>query len=189
MGKSIFGLIALLVAGALLFVYTKPAYSAAGDMQAQITQYQDALDKAAQLDALRQKLLAQYNAFSPDDVNRLQTLLPDHVDNIGLILDLDNLASRYGMALENVDVSTPSAASGGSAVGTVGANGLKYDSLSIHFATYGTYNNFRSFIADLERSLRLVDLTSLTISEQGSQPTGGVPAYRYDMTIKTYWLK
>ncbi len=193
MGKTLFALVCFALAGLVFFFYTKPAYATVGDLQAQIAQYQEALDKAAQLQALKQKLLTRFNSFAPDDVTRLQTFLPDHVDNIGLILDLDSLASHYGMALENVDVATAqSATAKQSAVGAIGPSAQKYDSLTLHFGTYGTYDNFRVFITDLEQSLRVVDLISLTIAQQSTPGATGPSsnsAYRYDMTIKTYWLK
>ncbi len=189
MGKTIIAVVIFVVAGFVFFFYTKPAYATVGDLQAQIAQYQQALDKAAQLQALKQKLLARDNSFNPSDLSRLQTMLPDHVDNIGLILELDNLASHYGMALENVDVATAqSGTSDQSAGAVVGASAQKYDSLTLHFATYGTYDNFRSFLTDLESSLRIVDLQALTLSAQGT-PGSSATAYHYDMTIKTYWLK
>lgn len=189
MGKTLFAILGFVAAGGIFFFYTKPAYATVGELQAQIAQYQEALDKAAQLQALKQKLMDRYNAFNPTDVSRLQTMLPDHVDNIGLILELDNLASRYGMALENVDVSAlQSDNNQQSVVETIGVSSQKYDSLTIHFATYGTYDNFRAFLRDLESSLRIVDLQLLTLSAQ-TTPGSSELAYGYQMTIKTYWLK
>lgn len=193
MGKTIFAIMGFTAALGVFFFYTKPTYATVGDLQAQIAQYQEALDKAAQLQALKQKLLARDNSFNPTDLARLQTMLPDHVDNIGLILELDNLASRYGMALENVDVAKAQSDTGKqSAAATIGASAQKYDSLTLHFATYGTYDNFRAFLKDLESSLRIVDLQALTIAAQGTPgaaPGASEATYRYEMTIKTYWLK
>src|SRR5690349_3483578 len=113
MGKMLTALVAFLLAGGIFFFYVKPAYSGPGtidtpsvvEMKSQIAQYNDALAKVQQLQQLKAKLLAKYNSFNPDDVNRLQTVIPDHVDNIGLILELDSLASHYGMSLENADIA------------------------------------------------------------------------------------
>src|SRR5579863_10495616 len=128
MGKTLFALIGLVAAGGIFFLYTQPAYSTVGDLQAQNAQYQEALDKAAQLQALKEKLLARDNSFNPTDLARLQTMLPDHVDNIGLILELDNLASHYGMALENVDVAAANTSAGTQpSVGAIVASPQKYD--------------------------------------------------------------
>ena len=193
MGKTIFAIIGFIAAGGVFFFYTKPAYATIGELQAQIAQYEEALDKAAELQARKKELMDRRNAFNQNDIIRLQTMLPDHVDNIRLILELDSLASHYGMALENVDVATsPSNTSDQSAVTTISASAQKYDSLVLHFTTYGTYDTFRAFLKDLETSLRTVDLGSLTLSAQGTSGSAAGAAgaaYRYEMSVKTFWLE
>ncbi len=200
MTKMLSAIVAFLLAAGIFFFYTKPAYTgpgtferpSVGEMKAQIAQYEDALQKVAELEQLKQKLLAKYNSYNPQDIERLETLLPDHVDNIGLILELDNLASRYGMTLENVDVNTEMfGASDGQSLGEgVAAIGdsQKYDSITLSFSTFGTYDKFKTFLQDLEASLRIVDLSELSFSAQESTG-GGAPTYNFDITIRTYWLK
>lgn len=190
MTRYIISLVLIIAAGAVFFLYTKPTYDGVQVQAAQITEYDSALDKAAQLQAVKQNLLSKYNNFAPNDLDRLQKLLPDHVDNIALILDLDNLAQRYGLGLENVDVSTPqSAVTSQTAVGAVGSASYKYDSATIKFATHGTYAKFRQFLDDLESSLRVVDLETLSISAGQGSGTGDEQAYDYGITLRTYWLK
>ena len=195
MGKSVFSIVALVLAGGIFFFYTKPTYDGAQEAQGRIDQYNAALNKAAELQQLKQTLLTRYNAFNPTDLDRLHKLLPDHVDNIALILDFDALGGRYGMGLENVDVSTPASAgtpSGGIAIG--GSSGQKYDSVTLGFSTRGTYQNFIQFLGGLEQSLRIVDLVSLALQPDGSgavQQGGGtsLPTYHNDVVLRTYWLR
>jgi Tfp pilus assembly protein PilO len=192
MVRYIISLVLVAAAAAIFVLYTRPTYDTVQVQALQIAQYDSALDKAAQLQAVKQNLLTKYNDFSPADLERLKKLLPDHVDNVALILDLDNLASHYGLGLSNVDVSTPaSAAVSKTAVGAIGAAGLKYDSLNIKFSTHGTYQQFSEFLRDLEASLRVVDLTSLSITGSGSQADTGSqePSYQYSVSLRTYWLK
>ncbi len=190
MTKTIISIIAVVLAGCIFFLYTRPTYDAAQVDQLQINQYNAALDKAAELQTIKQTLLSRYNAFSPSDIDRLQKLLPDHVDNVALILDLDNLASQYALPLENVDVATPANSTAGqSAIGSLGASGHKYDSLTIRFSTLGTYTQFLQFMTQLEASLRIVDLVSLALTGTGGTGINGDPAYHYDVTLRTYWLK
>jgi Tfp pilus assembly protein PilO len=116
-------------------------------------------------------------------------LLPDHVDNVRLILDLDNIASRRGMAMQNVVVSTPGAGqTTQTAVGTISSSKQKYDVLTTKFSTQGTYAAFQQLITDLETSLRIVDLIDLKIGE-GAEANGAEPLYSYEVTLRTYWLK
>jgi Tfp pilus assembly protein PilO len=198
--RLIFAILSVVLAGGIFFFYTSPTYDKVRVVQAQIDQYNAALDKAAQLQQLKQSLLSRYNAFNPNDLDRLQKLLPDHVDNVRLILDLDNLAARYGLALQNVDVSNSATqtAKSQTAIGAITASSQKYSWLTLKFGTRGTYDTFVRFLNDLESSLRIVDLVSLSISPDsnssvapaiGHVASPSEPTYVYDITLRTYWLK
>jgi Tfp pilus assembly protein PilO len=195
--RLIIAIVTTVLAGSVFFFYTQPAYDLVRTDQAQIDQYNQALDKAAQLQQLKQSLLARYNAFDPNNLDHLQKLLPDHVDNIGLILELDNLAGHYGLALQNVDVSTPGTQTPAAktAVGSVGVANQTYSSLTLTFSTQGAYDSFVQFMNDLQSSLRVVDIVSLTVSPVGTTNAAGrpgvpaQPVYTYQITLRTYWLK
>jgi len=186
--RYIFAILALVIAGVIFFWYTKPTYDGVGEIKAESAQYDAALEKASELQQLKQQLLSRYNSFTPSDLDRVQKLLPDHVDNVALILDLSNMASKYQMPIQNVDVSTPASTVGDTTgTATIGASGQKYDSVTIHFATQGTYANFMSLLTDLQQSLRVVDLVSLNLT--ASSNTAAAGQYGYDVTLRTYWLK
>jgi Tfp pilus assembly protein PilO len=187
--RYVLALVALIIAGAIFFWYTKPTYDSVQGIRDESAQYDQALAKANELQQLKQQLLTRYNSFSPTDLDHIQKLLPDHVDNVALILDLDNLAAQYQMPVENVDVSTPasSASSDSSGIATIGASGQKYNSVTIHFNTKGTYQNFQTLMTQLEHSLRIVDMVGLTLAPDSVN--GQANAYTFDVTLRTYWLK
>ncbi|MDO8522363.1 MAG: type 4a pilus biogenesis protein PilO [bacterium] len=197
--KIIISIVSLAIAGGVFFIYTESAYSNTQLLQTNIDRHNQALDKAAELKKLQETLLSRFNAFNKDEVDRLHKLLPDHVDNVRLILDLDHLASTFGMALQNVVISSPASESAGTTViGSIGAGKEKYDSLTLRFSTHGTYANFVAFMESLESSLRIVDLVALSLSPEapGSAAKGtNTPAaasessYKYDITVRTYWLR
>ena len=194
MFKMTLSVVGLVIAGGIFFFFTQPTYDAVKVLGREIGEYNQALDKASELQQLKQSLLSRYNAFNPSDIDRLHKMLPDHVDNVRLVLDLDYLASTNGMALQNVVISNPLIEEGSSGViNAIEGGRQKYDSLTLKFATRGTYQNFVTFLQELEVSLRIVDLVSLNIereirsqSETRSEPG---PTYRYNMTLRTYWLK
>jgi len=189
MGRTIVSLILFVAAGGVFFLYTQPTYDGVKETSAQVAQYDEALSKATELQSIKQSLLSKYNTFNPSDIDRLTKLLPDHVDNVRLILDIDSLATRHGMPIQNVVVSGATSAQGDpTAIGSVSASKQKYDSLTIKFSTQGSYQTFTQFMSDLETSLRIVDLVSLTISRTAITTTGD-PIYSYDVTLRTYWLK
>lgn len=185
MFRTLISLVCLVAAGAIFFMYTQPTYDSVKKVNTQVAQYDAALSKASELQQRKQQLLSVYNTFDPSDIERLQKLLPDHVDNIRLILDLDSLAGKHAMAIQNVAVSSAaSAQSQTSTLGSVSASKQHYDSLTIKFTTQASYETFQQFLTDLEESLRIVDLISLSITR-----TSDPSVYTYDITLRTYWLK
>lgn len=192
MFRFILAIILTVAAGGIFFYYTKPSYDATKRIQSDIQAYNQALDKANELQKLRQALLSRYNTFNQSDIERLTKLLPDHVDNVRLLLDLDSFAGSQGFALQNVSISsTASANTSQTAAGVIGATGDSHESLTFGFATQGTYPAFVAFIEALEKSLRIVDIVSLSIEPVEAPPgvTLPEPYYSYDVVLKTYWLK
>ena len=190
MVKLILSAAAFVFALGVFFMYTQPTYDSARILQQEVDKYNEALGKAAELQQLKQTLLSRYNAFDPESLDRLKKLLPDHVDNVRLVLDLDNLAGSHGMALQNVIISNPSSETGGgSSLGTIGAARQKYDSLTLKFSTRATYPRFIQFLESLESSLRIVELVSLNLAPDTPPAVSGEPQYRFDITLRTYWLK
>ena len=191
MVKFIISAIGFAIALGIFFMYTQPMYDRAQALQKEIGKYNQALGKAAELQQLKQALLSRYNAFNPEDLTRLQKLLPDHVDNVRLVLDLDSLAGMHSMALQNVVISNPSSEMGdSSSIGAIGVSRQKFDSLTLKFSTRASYSRFVQFLESLESSLRIVDLVSLNlVSDTAPGSSAEEPQYRFDITIRTYWLK
>jgi Tfp pilus assembly protein PilO len=190
MTRTIFSLLFLGGSIALFFFYTKPAYDSVRTTQTQIVEYDQALNKAAELQKLKQSLLSRYNAFNPSDVDRLHKLLPDHVDNVRLVLDLDTLASQHGFALQNVVINAPGTGVVEQGAPTIGPNRQTYDSLTLKFSTSGTYPKFVELMTAIEDSLRLVDVVALSMDlDATAAGSAGDPNYRFDITLRTYWLK
>jgi Tfp pilus assembly protein PilO len=186
--RTIVSLLGIGGAVALFLLYTKPTYDSVEGLRDENESYDLALEKAAELQRLKQSLLSRYNAFNPQDIERLHKLLPDHVDNVRLILDLDSLASKHGLALQNVVVSQPGTTNEGRG-NVIGPSQRTYESLTFEFGTVGTYERFKIFLLDLEQSLRIVDVVSLSIDPSGaSVSANGDPNYSFGVSLRTYWL-
>jgi Tfp pilus assembly protein PilO len=170
----------LIIAGALFFGFIDPSYNRVKVLREEESQYDQALSRAKELQQVRDSLLARYNTFSQNSIDRLGKLVPDHVDNVRLILDLDSLASRYGMRVRDVQIQSDDTRGN---AGAVGPDEADFESVVLSFQVSGTYDTFRQFLSDLEKSLRLVDVVGLSFS---ANETG---IYDYTIHIKTYWLK
>lgn len=180
-------LILLAAAIGLFVVYTNPHYQ--GNIKALKTQeasYDDALNKSQELKSLRDKLLSKYNTISADDQSKLQELLPDNIDNIQLVIDINGIAARHNLAVKNMQIGEtrvgPNGARSSTAKVAVGTAAGAVGSVDFGFTVTADYDTFYAFLADLEHSLRLIDVEKLAfvVNETGLND--------YSVSIRTYWL-
>ena len=200
MFKYILPIILIGVAIVGFFILADPLYQGVSLKRVQIASYNEALNNSKALEAERDKLTQKYNSFDPENLAKLQKLLPDNVDNIRLILEIEKIASPYGMVLKDVkynttsnDTTTTPQTAGVIQGGKVPAN-KDYGIWNLEFSTQGTYNNFINFIKDLENNLRIVDVSSIQFSTSATSASAGLnsslpEAYKYSFKIQTYWLK
>jgi hypothetical protein len=185
---------ALILAIALFLLYVKPTYSGhIQETQTKIQSYTAALAAADKFSQKEAELTQARANISADSLARLNAFLPDGVNNVQLILDLDALAARSGVTLSNFYIknqdgsaaagsATPSTPSVPGQLGPSLVTNTPVDSLDLTLSASGTYPAFRSFLAGIEQSLRPLDVVNLTVTESAT----GV--YKYDMTIRIYWL-
>ncbi|MEK7192508.1 MAG: hypothetical protein AAB682_00005, partial [Patescibacteria group bacterium] len=90
----------------LFFGLTSTVLDQISALSAKSATFNDALSNANELRAVRESLLSTYKKFPAEDLTRLKKMLPSEVDNVRLIIDVDNIAARYGMQLKNVHFNT-----------------------------------------------------------------------------------
>jgi Tfp pilus assembly protein PilO len=180
--RFLFPIILIIAAIGLFVVYTNPTYQGLKGAQAKVGAYNDALDKAKELRALREKLASARNAFSPQDEQKLARLLPDQVDNIRLIIDINSIAARRGLVISNVALGEVSKSSAAAASIAVGPSSDPVGSVSLGFSVTAGYEEFLAFLQDLEHSLRILDIEKLAFT--GAE--GG--KYTFNFALRTYWL-
>ncbi|MBU6388694.1 hypothetical protein KGQ72_02395 [Patescibacteria group bacterium] len=189
MNSRILPLIALLVAAGIFFAYVSPTWSGSiADTKAAIALDDQALAAADEYTKQQDTLAAARDAIDPANLTRLTTFLPDSVDNVGLILDLNALAARSGLSLANIDVVTNDASGVKSSAG--GPSGAPQPSaaepvgsVDLSLTAVGTFTALQSFLSGVERSARLLDVQDITV--KGSD-TG---VYTYQMALRLYWLR
>src|SRR3989338_8756773 len=93
------------IAGSIFFMLTNPAYDRISALKADVASYNIALDNSKMLENERDKLTSKYNVINPDNLIKLKRFLPDNVDNIRLILEIEQIALPYGMALKDIKYS------------------------------------------------------------------------------------
>ena len=176
---------------AIIFGYIYPTYTGPiAQIQQQLVSYDSALKAADVFSQKEAELTTKSNAIAPADLARLQTYMPDGVDNIMLIADMDALAARSGLSLSGFAIQEDPALALANSTGSsttpsapvISSNGGT-NSLQLSVSAIGTYDAFQSFLNSAELSARPLDITNLTLKDSAT----GV--YSYSMTFNIYWLK
>ncbi len=195
MNRNITAAILIIIAVGIYFTVTSTFVDQAKEVKAYNDQLTSALDSAATIVASRDQVLKQYNDISETDRDRLDKIIPSTVDNIRLIIDLNSIAVKHGFSLANIktaatqttknsasQVRAPSApTSAGQATVTFATPVL--DTVDVSFGVTATYNQFVSFLQDLESSLRIIDVTHVSVA---ASDTG---VYAFQVQLRTYWLR
>ena len=197
---------------AVFLIFAKPFYDSTDPLspgiivlKEQITSYDKALDNNKAFENIKDKLTETYNSINQDNLIKLQKFLPSGVDNIRLILEIEQIAKPYGMVLKDVKYNVtkeeessttdkPKATTGQRGAVATTLTNKDYGVWDLEFSTTGTYSNFLNFTRDLEKNLRLVDVSSIQFSSDvalSANATGSIlpETYKYSFKIKTYWLK
>lgn len=179
--------IALILFSIAIFVlYVNPTYSKVIiPHQAQIKSYDSALKAADDFNAKENELASQYNAIPRESIARLMAYLPDGVDNVQMILDLNALASATGVRLSDFNIKSSETATTDQSKGQIAlqSGSSATENITIGVKATGTYSAFRAFLNGIEHSLRPLDLIQINVSPT---PTG---VYSYELTFRIYWLR
>ncbi|MDP2593876.1 MAG: hypothetical protein Q8P36_00845 [bacterium] len=175
--------LSLMLAIGIFFAYVNPLWNGKiAEQRAAIAQNDQALASAKRYVERENQLAAAKNAIDPAALDRLKAFLPDSVNNIGLILDLNALAARSGLSLSSIDVTKNTAAAPdesslpNAATDPIGTVDLKVSAI-------GSYEALQSFLIGAELSERLLDVRDITVQNSAN----GV--YTYQITLRLYWLR
>ncbi len=193
MFKFIVPTIIIIVSAIIFFVFTKPAYESIAVLRVESEAYDQALTNSKKLQEVRDELTLKYNSMSPEDLERIEKLLPDTIDNVRLVIDIKNVAATHGLIWRSADFGDTDTTTdkNGKPLQSQGATDLLYKSrdyqrYTLGFSVEGSYEVFQDFVSDLEKSLRIVDISNVTFSSV--ETAKGTGSYRFDVDIQTYWL-
>lgn len=197
----------ILIAGgvAVFLLVTQPIYNEAITLKIEADKYNEALSNAKILQQERDRLTQKYNSFNQEDLSRLEKIVPDSVDNIKLILEIQEVAQGRGILVKNVefepeqfieeidpaDTTVAARRQTGNLRRPGVSSNLDYDIFDIEFSIEGKYADFVEFMKLLEKSLRVVDVRSIAFTPGTSEDRDKIYTdnYKYTFRINTYRLK
>lgn len=173
--KSITSLLFIILSGTLIYWFTYPTYGEIKALrdQAELTQASLTRAQKANQTLVQKKTLSE--AFTEDDRAKLETLLPDRTDALRWIVQLSDIADRHNGKIVDLRVTDDL------------KNGIpELGSSNINFKVSMTHDNFLDFLADIQKSLKLTDVTSANFEYKGTTNSSKVD---YLVTLRSYWLK
>lgn len=159
-------------------------YSSVGDLSILINEkqeYKTSLETVNNIENKKNELLTRFNNISPEDKKDIETILPNSLNFVRLVSQIDSVAANYNISIDKV-TSKETSPPAGESIGE-GQPQRIYNSSIISFSFVASYDKFNLFMDELEKSLRILDIryVKLTIQENGD--------YIYDVEFETYWLK
>ena len=150
--------------------------------------YEEAIAKATELNTTLATLISKKNSFSLLETERLEALVPDEIDGVRALVDLEQLATRNGLLFDRVSINLEGEGQEGGAETeatdseaiTELENGLL--ALDVTFSVIGNYTQFKSFLQDIEKSLVLMDVSELAFQTSTGELTN------YNVTVRLYGM-
>jgi len=199
--KILFPISLLLISGILFFLVVDPLFTDVKQLRTNVATYNSALDNSTELQKIRDSLLEKYRNISQEDKDRLNNFLPNTVNNIKFILEIEQIANLHSMPLKNIKFESAKPNSqdekmisdSNMIISNNKQDSLPYGIFPIEFIIEGSYDSFILFLKDLEKNLRIMDIQSISFvvpQPVAKTDTGEDPnIYGYTLKVKTYWLK
>lgn len=176
--KSFLAIILILASVGFFFLKINPNYSEIKILKAQGAQYDEALRVAEELKKIRVELASKLSSFSQEELTKLDHFMPEQLDTVRIILDVDGIAASHGIKLKDIKVND------GAKVTTPNQTQTPYNTTALSFLFNTSYGNAQDFIEDIEKSLRLADIVNVTVKPPAEKTSG----YDFGITLNTYWI-
>jgi Tfp pilus assembly protein PilO len=162
----------------IIFLYIQPKLIDLREVQAEVSQYTNAITNATQFADLLQTQLNQVVAISRADDQAIETFLPRTLDHVAVLRDLQTIASQTGMQTltlsyseGDVDLPVRSIQADDTIAGDTSDFEESVDSQTLLTRTpfnidvQGTYDQFIGFLRALEANVYPLIVTEISLSD------------------------
>ena len=169
MSSKLLSLLLLVITAALYMLVISPVYSGEGNIWAPSSgisnlkslnkQYTSTLVQIDTIERGAEALYKDYTNLNPEVLSKMNILLSDSVDQVKLRNEVVTIASRSGLALEELEVKKER---------------LPYKGLDVYLVTFSLkarYPVFKRFITDIDKNMRFYNLESIILERQPERET------------------
>lgn len=194
-------IILIMISIGTFFMYIDPVYS--GDTKKGTTGIKQLLkdkekidfqtDKIREIQQKKKELEKDYNNLNASNeyyLEYLNKMIPDNMENARLLNYIYTIKQRSvisGMSDLRISVQGNNQSKQNGKI--IVQEDKDYKSVNLSFNFTSDYKNFKQFINNLYKSLRVVDVVSLSLSpEKGDDENLFQDKFSFDIIIRTYWL-
>ncbi len=186
MMRTITPIFSIIIALFIFFFFTQPKFAEIKKIQNESAQYMTAAAKAEEINAELSNMLTEKRAYPVDALEKLDALVPDSINEIKVLSDLNELAKKHAMLFGNVTVSKPELQYDGTDIdGIANTQNVDYEDLAttdISFSLIGSYEQFKAFLSDFEQSLVMLEVLNISFS------TGEGTLQQYEISARVFAL-
>ena len=170
--KDIAGSILIALAGFGLIGFGLGYYNDVQEYRSAVEARETSLKERGNIIIGLNKLKTQYEAKSKD-IDTVASIIPATKSLPEIVSSLSDLASRNGLTLNAISTSDDITASTGS-----------YNVVTLIIEMSGVYPAFDSYLADIEKNIRLIDILSIDAAKDSS-----AALVNLKLTAHAYFLK
>ncbi len=195
--KNITAIIIIIVSVVIFLLVTQKNIKDMETNRAEVDHLSSVLENIRLYKDKADQLVEEYNSIETNDIDRLEKFLPDNVNNVKLILAVQNVADDLGISIKNVNYDTTGQQkTEGSNRATTSQDAINnqtkdYGAFDMEFTVTGRYPEFVTFLSEVEKSLRIVDVRQIEFASKDAK-SGVTPnsneIYQFDISLRTYWL-
>ncbi len=183
MSKLLYNLLMIAGSIALYFLLINPLYTGVGSIYqpdkgiTTLKSINDSYDIAdTQAKAITDQasaIISSYHKIPKDSLDKMKTMLPDKVDPIRLMSEVNLIINSNGFSASDLGYGKQ---------GSTDGSGVS--SYSISFSVKGSYSKFKDLLKKFENSMRIYNIVSLNFNVP---PDGPTDQYIYKVNMETYY--
>lgn len=184
MNRYFFPILLVILSASVYVLVIDPTYADIRRQQAKEIELDNLINDAKQANAKLAKIKETYAAFPAGSEEALSTILPDKIDAIKFIIELEAVARIHGLVLKGPSATVPDDEK---------TDPSKYNENRITFSVSAPYPVFHEFLRDIQDSLALREMTNISFGSVEEDSNGKYQrpesiVYNYNVSITSYSL-
>ncbi len=181
----------LIISFAIFFTYTQPTIGDIKSVQDETFAYTDAVSKANEFNTKLNQLQSQMNSFRSSDIEALEIYLPDEVDSLTVMADIETIARQNNVQILSMTKVQSDEASGDVQFEDQLIEQPKVATHDFSVTSTGSYEDMKRMLRNFEQNKYLLEVVSfqfgaITDTAAATVSSADTEENSYVMTLRTY---